>query len=162
MLVTGATLLVIPQRYVRFGILHSIGVALLVAPAVARLGRWCAPAGVALIAAGIAISPIQSDIPGLFVVGVRPPGLRTVDYWPLLPWFGVFALGIALGRALYPAGRRGALADRLARRVSTHGPVRRFDAPGRRSLLIYLVHQPVLIGLVAAALVIAGRSVDWG
>lgn len=162
MLVTGATLLAIPERYVRFGILHSIGVALLVAPAVARLGRWCAPAGVALIATGIAISPIRSDIPGLLVLGVRPPGSGTVDYWPLLPWLGVFALGMALGRALYPAGSRGALTDRIARRVATAGLTRRLGAPGRRSLVIYLVHQPVLIALIAAVLVISGRRLDWG
>ena len=161
-LVTGATLLVIPESYVRFGILHSIGVALLVAPAVARLGRWCAAAGVAAIVTGIAISPMRSDIPGLFVLGVRPPGFRTVDYWPLLPWFGVFALGIALGRTLYPEGRRGAPADRLTRRASTPRLAGWLGAPGRRSLVIYLVHQLVLIAVIAAVLVVSGRGLEWG
>ena len=133
------------------------------APAVARLGRWCAAAGVAVIVTGIAISPMRSDIPGgLFVLGVRPPGFRTVDYWPLLPWFGVFALGIALGRTLYPEGRRGALADRLTRRASTPRLAGWLGAPGRRSLVIYLVHQLVLIAVIAAVLVVSGRGLEWG
>ena len=162
MVVTVATLAVIPGRFVRFGILHSIGTALLIAPAFARLGRWCAPVGVAVIVAGIALSPLRSDVPGLLVFGVQPAEFRTVDYWPVLPWFGVFALGMALGRALYPGGSRGAFVDGMARRVPSPGMTHRLGAPGRRSLLIYLVHQPVLIAIIAAVLTITGQSVEWG
>jgi uncharacterized membrane protein len=161
MVVTGATLLAIPERYVRFGILHSIGVSLLLAPVIARLGRWCAPVGVAVIATGVAISPLRSDTPGLFVLGVRPSGHQTVDYWPLLPWLGVFTLGIALGRVLYPSGRRGALAQRVIGRASPPRLPGWVGAPGRRSLVIYLVHQPILIALITAVLVVAGQGPEW-
>jgi uncharacterized membrane protein len=65
----------------------------------------------------------------------KPP---TEDHVPLLPWFGVVLVGVALGAALPRA--RVAL-DRMGRLSP-----RWLGWLGRHSLLIYLVHQPVLIG----------------
>ena len=75
-----------------------------------------------------------------------PLGLHTVSFWsvdytPLFPWFGVVLIGIGLGSIMYPGGG--------TRRFSVPEiPSRWKDIltfPGRHSLLIYLVHQPVII-----------------
>jgi uncharacterized membrane protein len=143
--------------YVRFGILHLIGAAILLGPLVARLGVWNAALGAAAIAAGLVLKGERSEGAWLLVLGVRPEGGAGVDYYPLLPWLGPFLAGLALGALLYPGGTRGAWGRRL--------PVPRGSlpvaAPGRHSLAVYLVHQPVLIGLLAAGLALAGAEVGW-
>jgi uncharacterized membrane protein len=67
-----------------------------------------------------------------------------VDYYPLLPWFGVALLGIFAGYSLYPQGQpQFGWPD-----VSKIPFVQSLRFLGRHSLLIYLIHQPILIGLL--------------
>ena len=80
-----------------------------------------------------------------------------MDWYPLVPWLGLMMLGLAAGLALYPAGRRGP----WTRRLPQPRAARALGAPGRHSLPIYLVHQLVLIPLIAAALALAGVSWSW-
>jgi uncharacterized membrane protein len=160
LLVSVATLLALGDEYVRFGILHLIGVAMLIAPALVPLGAWNLILGAGLVAAGLALREVTSDAPGAYVLGFRPAGEAGVDLYPLLPWFGVVVIGLGLGRLLYPGGRRGALARRLPERPPAG--VLRATAPGRHALPFYLVHQPVLIPLVAAGLALAGVELDPG
>lgn len=154
LIVSLATLIALGDGFVRFGILHAIGASLLLAPFVVRLGAWNAPLGVAVVAAGLAIQRAGLDVPGLFPVVWEPSGRAGVDYYPLLPWFGVVMIGIAAGTLLYPDGRPGRWSGRVAAT-----PPRWLTAPGRHSLVIYLVHQPVLI--LAVAGVLAALGVEW-
>lgn len=156
LVVSVVTRVALGDEYVRFGILHCIAVAMLVGPLLVRLGWWNAALGVAVIAVGLRLGDgASSDVPGLLVLGV-PPAEAGVDWYPLLPWLGPMLIGLAVGRALYPEGRRGAWGARLPRPAAA-GAV---GAPGRHALPIYLIHQPVLIGLVAAALWLAGVEID--
>lgn len=150
------TWIALDDRYVRFGILHAIGASIVLASFVARLGIWNAPLGVAVIAAGVLLAGERSDTPGLLLLGIRAPGGAGVDYYPLLPWFGLFMLGIAAGTVLYPSGRPGLWAARLPSRMPTW-----MTAPGRHSLVIYLVHQPVLIVVIAGILAVLGVEWSW-
>ena len=160
LLVTVATLAVFPERYVRFGILHAIGVSALLAIPLLRLRRWNVALGVAVVVAGIAVGGEGSGFPGGLILGFPAPSFSSVDYWPLLPWFGVVLIGVGAGHALYPLGSR----SRVLRRLSLpeygrpRGIVARLGAPGRHSLPVYLAHQPILVVLVAAALGVAGVS----
>ena len=158
LLVTVATRVALGDDYVRFGILHCIAAAMVIGPLLVRLGWLNVPLGVAVIVAGLALDDgPTSDLPGLLVVGVPPPGGAGVDWYPLLPWLGPVLFGLALGRALYPDGRRGPWGRRLPE-PSLAGAL---GAPGRHALPIYLIHQPVLVPLVAAALALAGVEVSW-
>jgi uncharacterized membrane protein len=66
------------------------------------------------------------------------------DYYPVLPWFGVALVFISAGHALYPGGRaRFALPDLSRRPV-----LRQLCFLGRHSLLIYMIHQPILLGVL--------------
>ena len=111
-----------------------------------------------MLVAGLALQHgDRSDVPGLLVFGVRPPGGAGVDWYPVLPWFAPMMFGLALGLALYPQGRRGP----WGRRLPEPRHARALGAPGRHALPIYLVHQQVLIPLVAAGLTLAGIDVSW-
>ena len=67
-----------------------------------------------------------------------------VDYYPLLPWFGVALLGVFAGHSLYPQAKpRYPLPD-----YSQAWPIRGITFLGQHSLAIYLIHQPIIIGLL--------------
>ena len=90
------------------------------------------------------------DRPALLWVGLGTVRPFTVDYVPVFPWFGALLAGIAAAGLADRAG----LWTWLARRRG--GPVlRTLSWPGRYSLAIYLIHQPVLIGLIWAYLQIS-------
>lgn len=137
--VTVATWITFPDRFIFFGILHAIAVSSLLALALHRL-----PAGgIALAGLAVLVLPhiVQSDAfnaPALIWLGLGTAVPLTNDFEPVFPWAGWMLLGLAAGRLNRRAQRvpsqqaRGSLLARL----------------GRWSLVIYLVHQPVLFTLV--------------
>lgn len=146
------------DEYVRFGILQCIGVSMLLAPFFIRLGLLGAPLGLVVISSGLWLEEQRFDTAWLLPLGLRPESGVGVDYYPLLPWFGVALVGLALGRLLYPEGER---SPTLARLFGGQGPMRAaLGAPGRHSLIIYLIHQPVLIAAVALGIWLVGGDVD--
>ncbi len=143
-----ATWAAMPDRYVFFGILHSIAAASVVGLAFLRL-----PAGVTLAAAAFVLAAPALLATGAFDarplawLGLSTWTPRSMDFVPLFPWLSPCLAGIAVARAAERAG----LFARLAR-AEPQGPlVRALTWPGRHSLAVYLVHQPVLIGAIWAA-----------
>jgi uncharacterized membrane protein len=159
LLVSLATLLALgAEDAVRFGILHLIAAAVLVVlPLTVRLGAWNCVVGAAAVAVGLVLKEMGSAVPGALVLGFDP-GETGVDWYPLLPWIGATLIGVAIGAVLYPNGERGPWLRRLVR--GPRGTVLA-GAPGRHSLPIYLVHQPVLIVLTAMILALTGTELEW-
>ncbi|WP_099823646.1 heparan-alpha-glucosaminide N-acetyltransferase [Oceaniglobus indicus] len=140
-LVTVATWFAMPDAFVYFGILHSIAAASLVGLLLLRL-PWLAT--LAIAAATFALPQVVRhgafDHPALLWTGLHVTGRATVDYEPFFPWAAATFAGIALVQAT----RRSAFwTPRPVGRTA-----RRLGWPGRHSLAIYLIHQPVLIALV--------------
>ena len=147
--ITVATYFFIGRRgFVIFGILHLIGTAIILGYPFLRLSRWVSlVAGLAGIALGSYFSGLLVDYPWLIWLGIKQHGIFMVDYYPLLPWFAISLLGIFAGYSLYPNSIRAIELPNL----SEVNWVRGLSFLGRHSLLIYLVHQPILIGLVFVA-----------
>lgn len=145
-LISAMTWMVIPKGTIVFGVLHFIGVGIILAyPLIPRL-RLQLGLGVGCIAAGLLLQSVTVESSWLLWLGIRPEQFYTFDYFPLLPWFGVICLGMALGSLLYPQGaRRWPLPE-----WGNQPVVRLLALMGKRSLFIYLVHQPVLIAVLWA------------
>jgi uncharacterized membrane protein len=143
-LVSAGTWLVFGPRYVWFGILHFIAVALLLARPLVALGAWNFALGAAAIAVGLLVRDPAFNPTPLNVIGLVTVKPRTEDYVPLLPWIGVVLIGVALGAVW----RRHGFALAPALRRLNEAPPRWLVFLGVWSLMVYLLHQPVLMGIL--------------
>lgn len=144
LLVSAGSYVLFPGSFIWFGVLHAIALSLLLAKPLLTRPRLAAIAGVAAIAAGVAYANPAFDNRLIGFAGFMTQKPITEDYVPLFPWMGVLLLGIAAGHWL--VGTRFAALHPLARLP------RALAFLGRHSLLVYLVHQPVLLLLLWAAL----------
>ena len=144
MMITLITYIYPHQAYIRFGVLHCIGVSIILSFWFLRLRLISAVIGVLVIIFGIMVQPITVNTPYFLWLGLKPVGFYTLDYFPLLPWFGVVLIGISLGNTLYKNyERQFTLID-----CSQSIIVRSLSFLGRHSLKIYLLHQPVILLLL--------------
>ncbi|MDP2067048.1 MAG: heparan-alpha-glucosaminide N-acetyltransferase [Burkholderiaceae bacterium] len=159
MLVTAASYWMYPKSFIYFGVLHGMAVMLLLARLSAGWGAWLWPVGglaiatpliakyVLLTGAGAEFSS-YFNAPWLNWLGWITAKPVTEDYVPVFPWLGVMWWGVAVGQWL---------ARRPGRAESRPMPaaLRPLAWLGRWSLSYYMVHQPVLIGLLMALAVYA-------
>jgi uncharacterized membrane protein len=140
-IVSAATYVTDRDTYVRFGILHLAAFAALLLPFLRSMGAWNLLGGGLIVGGGLLIGRPTVSHPWLLWLGFPQSGFRSVDYYPLIPWLGAIAIGLGLGHLLYIRGWRG-----------EPGPTSRAAAllglPGRRSLFIYLAHQPIILALL--------------
>ena len=144
LLVTLATWLYLHEGFIIFGILHLIGVSVALSVIFFRFGRYNILLGLLVIAGGFFMGNLTGPI-WLLPFGIQPAAFVSVDYTPLIPWFGAVLLGMGIGDILYGGGIRRFEAPQLSDRI-----VRSLAFLGQYSLIIYLVHQPVIILLLAA------------
>ena len=137
--------LVFGMGIVAFGILHLIGVSIILAYPFLKLKFINLFLGASVFAVGLYIQTGEtSGSPWLLPFGIVPGGWIMPDYRPLLPWFGVVLIGLFFGNVIYGKGRPAALP------VGSPAVARPLLPLGRNSLAIYLVHQPLLVALLAA------------
>jgi uncharacterized membrane protein len=151
MVITVVTWVLLREGAVYFGILHFIGVSIILAYPFLRLRLPNLLIGVVLVALGIYLSGQTFTFSWLLWLGLAPEHLPSVDYFPLIPWFGVVLLGVFLGNTLYPDHtRRFRLPD-----WSGVLPIRWLSFLGQHSLTIYLVHQPIIVAMLLLSGVIS-------
>ncbi len=128
-----------------FGVLHCLGTCMVLWP---LFRRFPTPLllllGLAMAVYGEWLRPTAYDwATWLFPLGFKSYGFSSSDYFPLLPNLGYFMLGSVLGRLLYKEKRS------LLPNVNAETPIIRFFRfCGEHSLLIYMLHQPILAGAV--------------
>ena len=155
LLVTLGTWITFPDAYVFFGILHCIAVS-----SVLGLAFLFLPVPVTALASALVLAAPHVmhaaflDAPALFFLGLGSVMPRTNDYVPLFPWFGLVLAGIVLGRVGLP---------RLARsRLGAWSPrsplARTATFAGRHSLVVYLIHQPLLLAALTGLVTLTGAN----
>lgn len=132
---------VLPSGAVLFGVLHLIGLSVILSLFFIRFEKLNLLLGLLIIAAGFYLETFTFEFPWLLWLGFVPSGFFTLDYFPLLPWFGFMLLGLFFGKKLY--GKR----TSKAKHPAGSGL---FCLLGRHSLFVYLMHIPILIAALYA------------
>ncbi len=141
LLVSAGSWWMFPRSYISFGVLHGMAVMLVLMRLAAPLGAWLWPLGaVALVLPRVVQHPLFDERWSNWV-GLVTHKPFTEDWVPVLPWIGVMAWGMAAGQWVLRE-RRHWLTGPLAR------PLHPLAVLGRWSLSFYMLHQPVLIGVL--------------
>lgn len=166
MLMTAGTYFFMPDMIIWFGVLHFLGASIMIyylfRKAIAK-----APAllcGVFSLAAffctrGFSSGTVffgKADIPEnlyftnlLAPLGLPAPGFSSADYFPLVPWFFLFLFGCFIGK--YFKERK--IPDFMMKKHSSL-----LCVIGSNTLVIYILHQPVIYALLWAFFWIVERG----
>ncbi len=153
---TFATAFLTPQAPITFGVLHLLGISMMLYGLIGRgIERLPSAAGIVLFALlyalclnvpsgslgfpGVFSFPLPDALYGaglLFPLGFPPADYAALDYFPLLPHFFLFLAGASLGQ-IFKSGK--AAKGLYMTRFSGLAWI------GRHAMLIYILHQPVMI-----------------
>jgi len=147
MVITGVTWVMDHTYYVRFGVLHFLGLSAVLWWLLKRylikekhLERWFLFLMLVLYGVTYKLLYMKSvTFSGFGWLGFPGPGYYSTDYFPLIPFSFLYSAGIWAG-------------SRIAARKAP-GWFYNIDLPGfawlgKHSIWIYLIHQPLLYGLV--------------
>lgn len=138
--ISAVTYFLLGDHFIRFGVIHFLGVSMLLYLLLQKLNVWILgglAGGIALFASTVRQATASTWL--LLPLGITYPGYSSVDYFPLFPYLAVFIAGIIAYKLYYYKGRslfRFNLESKLLEKIS------------KNSLLIYVLHQPVLMGLL--------------
>lgn len=141
LLVSLGSWLMFPASFISFGVLHAIALLLVVVRFTTSWGAWRWPLGLLAILLPLFVGDPFFDSRWTNWVGLVTHKPVTEDYAPILPWLGVVWWGAAAADGLL-ARRPSWLRGRLPRAAHPLAVL------GRWSLSFYMLHQPVLIGVL--------------
>ena len=147
--ITVVTYFLGPDFFIIFGVLHMLAFSMLfysilewamkkASPKTRRMVRLIL--GLVMTVIGFMLWHKRFDVPDnrWLIFGIINDSMVMGDYFPILPWTGVFLLGSVIGETFY--------ADRKSKfpQVQYEGKLYGFCAIGRHALLFYLAHQVVI------------------
>ena len=144
--ITLVTYLMFPAQFIKFGILHLLGGSMILITLVKKINLPPMIWGIlslCLIALGIWFSGLIAPNNYLCFLGLTGHGFASLDHYPLLPWFGVFLAGYAVGKQWYLANTDGQITGPFVFAYRRDF----FAFCGRHSLVLYLAHQPILFAI---------------
>lgn len=143
-LVSLGSWMMFPETFIYFGILHFIALASVLGLLFTRFYWLNLLLGIFIILLDINYSNELFNAPYLQWFGLMTHLPATEDYVPLLPWFGVVLIGMFLGKTLFDDKPMAWLSWN-----NRHPVARGLAFGGRHSIHIYMLHQPVFIGLLS-------------
>jgi uncharacterized membrane protein len=126
-----------------FGILHLLAVCMLLSSVLIKLNRYVL---IFIGGAIIACSPLVNKLSELnppnnyfAIFGIYNSSFFSGDYFPLVPWLGIFVIGIAFGKIFYKE-KKSLIKFELKPNL--------FNYVGRYSIWVYLIHQPIIFSIL--------------
>lgn len=140
MVITAVTYFVFGDMYVRFGILHFLAVMTLLS-LVLNKANTILLILIQILSFFIYLYSLKIRIGTFYLIplGFMYYGFSSVDYYPIFPYIIYYILGILIFRFIYSKDKRilpVEIKSNLIRIIS------------QRSLEIYILHQPILLGLI--------------
>lgn len=140
MIITLATYIVDKGNYIRFGILHLLGISMMLFPLLKRLNKtFLIFLSAVSIGIGVYIDGLILNTKLLLPFGIMYPNFSSVDYYPIFPYIGVFIIGIIIYNTVY-------FEKRSIFRFNPRIPL--VSVISGNSLMIYLLHQPIIVGII--------------
>ncbi|MDD2518638.1 MAG: heparan-alpha-glucosaminide N-acetyltransferase [Bacilli bacterium] len=133
MLISLITFFVFKGQFVRFGILHFLGVCMILYPILKKIDKWMLLMFTLIILFGINTSLYDIKI---FIFFDNVLGKASVDYYPLFPYIGLYILGIFLYKVFY---------YKKLSILNLYTENKLIIFTSKQSLLIYLIHQPLIL-----------------
>lgn len=128
------------EQYIRFGILHFLGTGMILFPLLKKMNNILLLMIASVIAFGaIPIKSALADTNLLLPFGVMYRGFASLDYYPLIPYLSVFMLGILAYKMYY-------YKKQSIFKFSCKNEY--ISIISKNSLAIYLIHQPIIIGVI--------------
>lgn len=169
LVMTFGSLILMPRTPIIFGILHLLGLCVLLYHFTGKLSdKIPAPVGIALCAlffvltynivnGYLGIGDFRINIPieiyesnHLMVLGIVSPYKAYSDYFPLLPWIFAFYAGVFTGKYAV----EGKLPKWMYR-----SRIPFFQTLGKNAFFVYLIHQPLCFGVFYIISLIGGNSI---
>lgn len=158
MLMTAGTYFFMPELVIWFGVLHFLGLSMIIYYAVRKPVDKAPALFCALISLGfyfcfrgfssgsIFFGAVRIPAELYFTNWLAPLGLPTVsftsaDYFPLIPWFFLFLFGCFIGKIFKER-------DIPSFMMKKHSDF--LCTVGSNTLIIYILHQPVIFALLTA------------
>lgn len=134
------SLFINPDRFIFFGAIHFFAVASLLGILFVRAYWLNLIIGSVVIFLGATYQHTVFDHPFLQWTGLMTFKPGSDDFFPFFPWFGVFLVGMFAGKSFMTR-------EFLYATIRVPG-IGALNLVGRHSLAVYIVHQPILMGLV--------------
>ncbi len=144
LIISFLSLVLFPDSFIVFGVLHLIGFSILVSYPLLNFKFLNLFLGIVLLLAGFLIRFLDYGSNALLVFGLAPKNFFSFDYVPIFPWLGIVLLGIFAGTVFYDGGKRRFEIGNF----SSLPFVSYLSFLGRNSLLVYLAHQPIIMGIL--------------
>lgn len=129
-----------PDMIIWFGVLHFLGISILLYPLFKKLNlNLLVIIGTIIFVLGNTVTKITPEFDYFFMFGITSSKFTSADYYPLVPWLGIFIYGIALGRVLYKE-KKSILDFKIGNNIISWA--------GKHTLPIYVIHQPLIILII--------------
>ncbi|MFH1284861.1 MAG: heparan-alpha-glucosaminide N-acetyltransferase [Candidatus Peregrinibacteria bacterium] len=139
MIISLVTFIFAPDEYVKFGMLHLIGVSIFVLSFMADKKYLPLMFGIGIFVISFFISKIPTSSIILFAVGLKGDSIASLDYFPVFPWMGIAAFGVSFGN-IYKNFR-----SKFDFQPKKTNPLNSLSFLGRHTLLIYMAQIPAMI-----------------
>lgn len=140
LLITLFTLIFFSKQFIFFGVLHLISFSIILSIPLIKRKKFNLLLATAIILLSFLLTNFPLQFPFLVFLWHNFP-IITLDYFPIIPWFSVILLGIVAGNHFYAEGKQ-------KFKIKKINSLNFMNFLGKHSLLIYFLHQPILISII--------------
>ena len=127
--------------FIKFGVIHLLACATLLNPFISKLSNFQKFVfSILVILLGVYFGSLSTEFDFLFFINLTSNSYSSFDHYPLFPWLGVFCLGSLFATS--------PLCSFLVASTTSLNQNPLVEKISRNSLIIYLIHQPLLLSLL--------------